>query len=106
MLQRWNIAQYTLSRFLTASYDWAAFGRKRVSRLQQDEHKRLKDGDVVNLDDTVIDHPYGKKLPFLCWLFDSSQKIHVWGEHCCSPSRIAQRIVVSIILYGMEKTRK
>jgi hypothetical protein len=79
MLQRWNIAQYTLSRFLTASYDWAAFGRKRVSRLQQDEHTRLKDGDVVNLDDTVIDHPYGKKLPFLCWLFDSSQKIHVWG---------------------------
>ena len=79
MFGHWQIAQHTLSRFLTASYDWSLFGRKRMARLQLDEDTALKSGDVIDLDDTVIDHPYGKKLPFLCWLYDSSQKISVWG---------------------------
>lgn len=79
MFHYWNIAQHTLSRFLTADYNWALFGQKRVERLQQDEDTRLQEGDIINLDDTVIDHPYGKFLPFLCWLFDSSKKISVWG---------------------------
>jgi len=40
---------------------------------------RLEGWDVIDLDDSVVDHPYGKKLPFLYWLYDSSQKISVWG---------------------------
>lgn len=55
-----------------------ACGHKRIERLQQDEDTALKTADVINLDDTVIDHPFGKSLPFLCWLYDSSQKISVW----------------------------
>jgi hypothetical protein len=39
----------------------------------------LTEGDVVNLDDTHIAHPYAKKLPFLSWLFDSSSKTYTWA---------------------------
>lgn len=38
----------------------------------------MTDGDIIALDDTKVEHPYGKKIPFLCWLFDSSDKRHVW----------------------------
>jgi hypothetical protein len=38
----------------------------------------ISEGDVIALDDTKIEHPYGKKLPFLCWLFDNSDKKHLW----------------------------
>jgi hypothetical protein len=79
MFQQWNLAQHTLSRFLTSKFEWSLFGCKRISRLQQDPETALQEGDVIDLDDSVIDHPYGKKLPFLCWLYDSSQKINVWG---------------------------
>jgi hypothetical protein len=79
MFQQWNLAQHTLSRFLTSQFNWSLFGHKRVSRLQQDPETALQEGDVIDLDDSVIDHPYGKMLPFLCWLYDSSQKISVWG---------------------------
>lgn len=75
-----KITQYTLSRFFTnATYDWSLFGRKRLFRLQQEEQTRLKDGDQINLDDTLVAHPYAKKLPFLSWLFDHSQKVYYWG---------------------------
>jgi hypothetical protein len=79
MLQQWKLKQHTLSRFLTSKFDWSLFGRKRVARLQQDPETALHTGDVIDLDDSVIDHPFGKILPFLCWLYDSSQKINVWG---------------------------
>jgi hypothetical protein len=26
----------------------------------------------------MVEHPYGKKLPFLCWLFDHSKKVNIW----------------------------
>jgi len=38
----------------------------------------ISDGDVIALDDTKIEHPYGKKMPFLCWLFDNPEKKHLW----------------------------
>jgi hypothetical protein len=79
MFQPWKLAQYTLSRFFTTSYAWRTFGKKRVERLQQEENTRLQEGDVVNLDDTHIAHPYAKKLPFLSWLFDSSSKTYTWA---------------------------
>lgn len=79
MLQPWKLAQYTMSRFLTAPYAWKTFGKKRVERLQQDEQTRLQEGDVVNLDDTHCAHPYAKKLPFLSWLYDHSTKTYAWA---------------------------
>ncbi|SFR17202.1 Transposase DDE domain-containing protein [Desulfoscipio geothermicus DSM 3669] len=74
-----KITQSTLSRFLTASYNWSFFGQKRIERLQGEQDTRLQEGDSINLDDTQVVHPYGKKLSFLCWLYDHSLKIHVWG---------------------------
>lgn len=74
-----NLTQYTLSRFLTSSNNWTLFGQKRIQRLQQDPDTQLQDGDVVALDDTLVIHPYGKRLPFLSWHFDHSLKINVWG---------------------------
>jgi hypothetical protein len=79
MFQPWKLAQYTMSRFFSSSFAWTTFGKKRVERLQQDEVTRLQDGDVVNLDDTHLAHPYAKNLPFLNWLFDSSKKTYVWA---------------------------
>lgn len=73
------VTQSAMSRFLTAHHDWFLFGQKRVQSLQQDEDTRMQEGDVIALDDTQVLHPYGKKMPFLCWLYDHSQKIHVWG---------------------------
>ncbi len=72
------ITQSTLSRFLSKSFNWLSFSVGRLSRFQECAETRLTDGDIIALDDTKIEHPHGKKLPFLCWLFDSSDKQHVW----------------------------
>ena len=50
----------------------------RLKRLQNNTDSKLTDGDIIALDDFKIEHPFGKRIPFLCWLFDSSQKRHVW----------------------------
>lgn len=71
-------AQYTLSRFFTTSFAWDLFGKKRVARLQEDHDTILREGDVINLDDTHVAHPYAKKLPFLSWIYDSSTKAYHW----------------------------
>jgi len=73
-----SITQSALSRFLSKPFMWLKFSLGRLSRLQERVESRLTDGDVVALDDTKIEHPFGKMLPFLCWLFDSSDKRHVW----------------------------
>lgn len=79
MFKPWRLAQYTLSRFLSSSFAWKTFGKKRVERLQQEHETCLQEGDVVNLDDTHSAHPYAKKLPFLSWLYDHSTKTYVWA---------------------------
>lgn len=78
MFKPYKLAQYTLSRFFTTSFAWRTFGHKRAARLQEVSVTALKPGDVINLDDTLIAHPYAKKLPFLCWLFDSLSKTYRW----------------------------
>mgnify|MGYP001388090595 FL=1 len=78
MFKPYKLAQYTLSRFLTTPFAWRTFGKKRVERLQQEANTALQEGDVINLDDTHSAHPYAKKLPFLCWLKDSSTKTCSW----------------------------
>ncbi|KAF0193731.1 MAG: Transposase DDE domain protein [Bacillota bacterium] len=57
---------------------WLKFSLGRLSRLQERTESRLTDGDIIVLDDTKVEHPHGKMIPFLCWLFDSSEKRHVW----------------------------
>ncbi|WP_236344368.1 transposase [Paenibacillus plantiphilus] len=78
MFKTYKLAQYTLSRFFTTPYAWRSFGKKRVRRLQRDPDTMLREGDVINLDDTHCAHPYAKKLPYLSWLFDASTKTFGW----------------------------
>ena len=78
MLSSANVAQYSMSRFFTKNYNWHLFSKKRFDRLQQESETALKDGDTISLDDTKVAHPHGKKIPFLCWLYDSSDKINIW----------------------------
>ena len=72
------ISQSAFSRFLSKPFQWLRFSLGRLARLQENKDTRLTDGDIIALDDTKIEHPHGKKIPFLCWLFDSSDKRHVW----------------------------
>jgi len=74
ILSRNMITQSAFSRFLSKPFNWLKFSLGRLSRLQERTETRLTDGDIIALDDTKIEHPHGKKLPFLCWLFDSSDK--------------------------------
>jgi len=78
MLQGKPITQSAFSRFLSKPFRWLDFAVKRIYALQEKSDTSLTDGDIIALDDTKIEHPYGKKIPFLCWLFDSSDKRHVW----------------------------
>jgi len=78
LFQSKKIIQSTMSRFLTSTHNWSLFGEKRVERLQEDSDTQLCEGDVIALDDTLNPHPFGKELPFLCWLFDHSKNINVW----------------------------
>lgn len=73
-----KISQCAFSRFLAKPFRWQQFSFGRLSRLQEKIDTQLQDGDIIALDDTKIEHPHGKKIPFLCWLFDSSDKRHVW----------------------------
>jgi len=72
------ISQSAFSRFLSKPFQWLRFSLGRIARLQENMDSRLTDGDIIDLDDTKVEHPHGKKIPFLCWLFDSSDKRHVW----------------------------
>jgi hypothetical protein len=90
MFRSLQIAQHTLSRFLTGNFNWELFGLKRVARLQQDPDACLKDGDSINLDDTLIPHPFNKSIPFLSWLFDHSKKVHLWAMNVVALQAVLQ----------------
>jgi len=49
----------------TLPFQWLKFSRGRLSRLQENTESRLADGDVIALGDTKVEHPHGKKIPFL-----------------------------------------
>jgi len=78
LLKGKTVTQPAFSRFLSKPYQWIKFSLARVSSLQEHPETALTDGDIIALDDTKVAHPFGKKLPFLCWLFDYSNKTHVW----------------------------
>lgn len=99
MFRGQKLTQYTLNRFLTHNYDWHKFGLKRVARLQEDANTMLKEGDCINLDDTSVDHPYGKDLPFLCWLFDHSKKVNIWAMSFIAIQAVLQNEVEYLLFY-------
>ena len=100
MFKPYKLAQYTLSRFLTTPYAWRTFGLKRVERLQADDDMKLQEGDIVNLDDTHVAHPYAKRLPFLCWLFDSSSKVYSWCMNAVVIQAVLQNGLEYPLLYS------
>lgn len=71
-------SQSALSRFFSKKFDWLDCSIHRIKQFCTTPETAISEEDVVALDDTKIEHPYGKKLPFLCWLFDNSEKKHLW----------------------------
>ncbi|WP_165908329.1 hypothetical protein [Hydrogenispora ethanolica] len=84
------VTQCAFSRFLSKPFQWLQFSLGRLDRFQSKPESRLQDGDIIALDDTKIEHPHGKKLPFLCWLFDSSDKRHIWCMNLISTLAVLQ----------------
>ncbi|WP_168120289.1 hypothetical protein [Paenibacillus sp. HB172176] len=105
MFKLYKLAQYTMSRFLTTPYAWRTFGLKRVERLQADDDMKLQEGDTVNLDDTHVAHPYAKRLPFLCWLFDSSSKVYSWCMNAVVIQAVLQNGLEYPLLYSYWRNR-
>lgn len=67
-----------MSRFLSKPFDWLTVSVNRFIALLEHKDFCLQDGDLIALDDTKIDHPYGKLMPLLYWLFDTSEKRYSW----------------------------
>jgi len=70
----WVPTQSGMSRFFAKPFNWLAVGVERFAMLQAREESRLLEGDLIALDDTKIDHPYGRKIPLLFRLFDAAEK--------------------------------
>jgi len=94
MFKPFKLPQYTLSRLFTTPFAWRTFGKKRVERLQQDVDTQLREGDIINLDDTHSQHPHAKFIPFLCWLKDSSTKAYSWCMNLV--------VLQAVLQYGLE----
>lgn len=79
ILGGFSLSQSALSRFFSRDFDWQQTSLERIKAFcSESPETAISDGDVIALDDTKIEHPYGKKMPFLCWLFDNSEKKHLW----------------------------
>lgn len=85
-----KISQSAFSRFLTKQFDWLKFSAGRLARLQEHQETRFSEGDIIALDDTKVVHPYGKKIPFLCWLYDHADKRQVWCMNLLSTLAVLQ----------------
>jgi hypothetical protein len=79
-----TVSQSVFSRFLVGMFQWKIFNRKRVAAFQEDVHTRLIEGDVIALDDTLVQHNHAKKIPFIYRLWD----------HCTDTYVDAMNIVV------------
>lgn len=101
MFKPFTLAQYTLSRLFTTPFAWRTFGKKRVERLQQEDDTKLRDGDVLTLDDTHINHPFAKSMPFLCWLKDTSTKAYSWCMNLVVLQAVRQNGLEYRLYYSM-----
>jgi hypothetical protein len=59
-------SQSALSRFFSKEFNWLEFSLNRIKAFCSTSETAIAEGDIIALDDTKIEHPYGKKLPFLC----------------------------------------
>lgn len=72
-----KITQSVLSRFMVSPFQWDLFNLKRLATFQKREETRLVDGDVIALDDSLIEHNHAKKIPFIYRLFDHCSNTYV-----------------------------
>lgn len=72
-----NITQSVFSRFMVSPFQWNLFNLKRVAAFQEKEETRLVDGDVIALDDSLIQHNHARKIPFIYRLFDHCSNQYV-----------------------------
>lgn len=79
-----KITQSVFSRFMVSTFNWELFNLKRVAKFQESQETQLVDGDVIALDDSLIEHNHSKKIPFIYNLFD----------HCTNKYVNAMNIVV------------
>ncbi|MHB8065114.1 MAG: hypothetical protein ACYDG2_21270 [Ruminiclostridium sp.] len=60
-----TISQSSLSRFFSKDFDWMQNSLDRLKHFCSTSlETAISDGDVISLDDTKIEHPYGKKSRF------------------------------------------
>jgi hypothetical protein len=71
------ITQSVFSRFMTSKFQWNVFNLKRIAKFQENKETRLEDGDVIALDDTLVEHNYAKKIPFIYRLWDHCSHTYV-----------------------------
>jgi len=72
-----KISQSALSRFMVSKFNWQLFNLKRVAKFQENQETQLVDGDVIALDDSLIEHNHSKKIPFIYRLFDHCSDSYV-----------------------------
>lgn len=72
-----KITQSVFSRFMVSTFNWKFFNLKRVAKFQENQETRLVDGDVIALDDSLIEHNHSKKIPFIYRLFDHCSNTYV-----------------------------
>lgn len=77
MFDQKSITQSVFSRFMTSKYQWDLFHLKRIAKFQESAETRLEEGDIIALDDTLIEHQYVKRMPFIYRLWDHCSNHYV-----------------------------
>lgn len=54
-----SVTQCALSRFTARHADWRTLASQRLKRILSDSRMMLTEGDVIAIDDTKLDHPFG-----------------------------------------------
>jgi hypothetical protein len=92
-------SQSAFSRFFMHDLSWLHRSQERLKAFCSTPETTFSEGDVVALDDTKIEHPYGKKMPFLYWLFDNAEKKHLWCMNLVSNLLIRSNSLVTPLLW-------
>ena len=87
------------SRFLQNDLNWLKRSTRRIQAFCSTQETGIHAGNIAALDDTKVEHSYGKKIPFLCWLFDNLEKKHLWCLNLVSTLIIRKNGLVSPLFW-------
>ncbi|HAU32682.1 MAG TPA: hypothetical protein DCW46_10620 [Desulfotomaculum sp.] len=51
--------------------------------------------------DSLVPHPYAKKIPFLFWLFDHCRKMHLWASNLVAIHAVKQSGLEYPLFYAL-----